>query len=59
MNFAQWIKFEAERIARMGLATPKEHRADYIVVQIEAALSKAFSHGKDGLSENDIPRANK
>jgi hypothetical protein len=57
MKFAEWINFEAERIARMGSLTPEEHRTDYMIVQIQAALKKAFAHGKDGLTENDEPRA--
>jgi hypothetical protein len=57
MKFAEWINFEAERIVRMGSLTPEEHRTDYMIVQIQAALKKAFAHGKDGLTENDEPRA--
>ena len=41
----------------MGLRLPEEHRADYIKVQIQAALKKAFGHGRDGLIEADEPRA--
>jgi hypothetical protein len=51
MNFADWIDFEAARIVRMGLLTPEEHRADYMKVQIQTALKKAFAHGRDGLAE--------
>ena len=57
MNFSEWIKFEAERIVSMGLPLPEEHRADYMRIQIEAALRKAFAHGRDGLAESDPPRA--
>jgi hypothetical protein len=57
MNFADWIDFEAARIVRMGLLTPEEHRADYMKVQIQTALKKAFAHGRDGLAEIDEPRA--
>jgi hypothetical protein len=57
MDFSDWIKFEAERIIRMGSLTSEEHRADYMRVQIEAALRKAFAHGRDGLTETDPPRA--
>ncbi len=57
MKFAEWIDFEAERIVRMGSLTPEEHRTDYMIVQIQAALKKAFAHGKDGLTEEDEPRA--
>ena len=57
MNFAEWVDFEAERIAHMGSLTPEEHRTDYMAAQIQAALKKAFAHGKDGLTEDDEPRA--
>jgi hypothetical protein len=54
VNFSEWIDFEAERIVRMGLLTPEEHRPDYMMVQIRSALKKAYAHGKDGLSERDL-----
>jgi hypothetical protein len=28
MDFSEWINFEAGRIVSMGLAAPKEHRAE-------------------------------
>jgi hypothetical protein len=57
MDFSEGIEFEAARIVSMGLATREEHRADYMRVQIEAALRTAFAHGKDRLTEIDPPRA--
>jgi hypothetical protein len=57
MSFAQWITFEAERIVRMGLLAPQEHQADYMRIQIQIALRKALAHGRDGLSDDDPPRA--
>ena len=57
MTFADWIDFEAARIVSMGQRLSEEHRADYIKVQIQAALKKAFGHGRDGLTETDEPRA--
>jgi hypothetical protein len=56
MNFSEWIRFEAGRIVSMGLRLPEEHKADYMRVQIEGALRKAFAHGRDGLTETDPPR---
>jgi hypothetical protein len=56
MNFKEWIAYEAARIVHMGSITREEHRNDYMKVQIEAALRKAFAHGSDGLSETDEPR---
>ena len=57
MNFAEWIDFEADRIVRVGSSVPEEHRADYMVIQIQGALKKAYHHGRDGLTEYDAPRA--
>lgn len=57
LTFSEWISFEAERIVRMGLAAPVEHRADYMRVQIEAALRKASDHFRDGLTDEDPPRS--
>ena len=56
MNFAEWINFEAERIVRLGLLAPEEHRADYMIVQIQAALKRAYARGMDRLTEADAPR---
>lgn len=44
-------------ISRQGLRFSEEDRADYIKVQIQGALKKAFGHGRDGLTETDEPRA--
>jgi hypothetical protein len=57
VTFAEWIEFEAERIIHMGALVPEDHRADYMLVQIQGALKKAYAHGRDGLTERDPPRA--
>ena len=57
MNFSEWIEFEARRIVSRGLPLPEEQRSDYIRIQIQGALWKAFHHGHDGLTETDPPRA--
>lgn len=57
MDFSEWINFEAGRIVSFVLAAPEENRAGYMRIQIEAALRKAFAHGRDGLTETDPPRA--
>ena len=57
MTFAEWIDFEAERIVHMGSIVPAENREGYMRVQIQAALKKAYAHGRDGLREDDPPRA--
>ena len=56
MTFAEWIEFEADRIATMARGVAEQHRADYIKVQVIAALKKAYAHGKDGLSAEAEPR---
>lgn len=58
MKFSEWMSYEAERIYKLGMKLPDEHREDYIKVQIIAALNKAFAHGRDGLSVLEEPRAN-
>jgi hypothetical protein len=57
MKFAEWIDFAAERIVGVGSLTPEENRTDYMIVQIQGALKKAFAHGKDGLTDDHEPRA--
>jgi len=57
LTFAEWIPFEADRIVGLGLMAPEEHRADWMRLQIEAALKKAGAHFRDGLTDNDPPRA--
>jgi hypothetical protein len=56
MTFAEWINFEAERIVHMGALVAEENQAGYMVVQIQAALKKAYARGRDGLTELDPPR---
>jgi len=50
MTFVEWIDLEAKRIVRMGALVEEEHRADYVLVQIQGALKKAYAHGRDGLA---------
>jgi len=57
LTFAQWLSFEANRIVEVGLLAPEDFRADYMRVQIEAALRKAAAHYRDGLGPEDPPRA--
>ena len=52
-TYAEWIKHTVDKIVKMGLAAPQEHRADYLRVQIESALRKSFRRGQSGRSEND------
>ncbi len=56
MTFTEWINIEADRIVSMGLRVSPEHQADFMRVQIVAALHKALAHGRDGLLDNDPPR---
>jgi len=57
LTFAEWIPFEAERIVGLGLMAAAEHRAEWMRLQIEAALKKAAAHSRDGLTDADPPRA--
>jgi hypothetical protein len=51
------IDFEAKRIISTGLRVLPEHQADYMRVQIVAAIHKAPAHGRGGSSDADPPRA--
>jgi hypothetical protein len=53
LTFADWVTFEADRIVGLGFRAPPEHRADYVRVQIQAALGRAVAHGRAGLSDDD------
>jgi hypothetical protein len=53
LTFAEWVLFEADRIISLGFRAPPEHRADYMRVQIQAALGIAVEHGRAGLSDDD------
>ncbi len=54
LTFAEWIDFEANNIVYKVLRAPKEHRADYMYIQIQAALLKAKKLGRQGLGDDEL-----
>jgi hypothetical protein len=52
-TYAEWVKHTVDKIVSLGLAAPEEHRADYLRVQIEAAIRKSLRHGRSGRSDDD------
>jgi hypothetical protein len=54
LTFAEWTAFDAQRIVEMGmsLANPEEARG-YMILNIQAAIRKAYRHGKKGLGEDE------
>ena len=55
-DFAEWRKFAAKHIVdSSALVVPEEARPSYIRVQIEAALGRAYAHGRNALTESDPP----
>ena len=52
-TFSEWLAETVNKIVALGLSAPEEDRADYLRVQIEAAIRQAFRHGQSGRSEND------
>jgi hypothetical protein len=52
-TYREWRKHTVEKIVTLGLSAPEEHRADYLRVQIEAAINQSLRHGRSGRSDDD------
>ncbi|HKD23562.1 MAG TPA: hypothetical protein VKB71_16210 [Rhizomicrobium sp.] len=52
-TYSEWLENTVEKIVRMGLSAPEEHRADYLRVQIRDALLHSLEHGRSGRSNDD------
>jgi hypothetical protein len=52
-TFAEWAEHTTNKIVTLGLSRPEEHRADYIAVQVRAAIMKALRHGRSGRTDDD------
>ncbi len=50
----EWLKHTVDKIVVMGLNVPEEHRADYLRVQIDAAIRQSLKHGRSGRSDGDL-----
>lgn len=52
-TYVEWEENTIEKIVTNGLSAPEEHRADYLRVQIRAAVRQALRHGQSGRSETE------
>lgn len=52
-TFSEWVDETVRKVVVLGLAAPEEHRADYLSVQIRAAILQALRHGRSGRSDDD------
>jgi hypothetical protein len=52
-TYAQWVRNTVNKIATLGAAAPEKDREDYLRVQVEAAIRKAFRNGQAGVSDDD------
>jgi hypothetical protein len=52
-TYTEWVHRTVEKIVSLGLHLPPEHRADYLRVQIEAAIRQSLRHGRSGRSDDD------
>jgi hypothetical protein len=52
-TYQQWEDATVEKIATLGAAAPEEHRADYLRVQVRAAIRQALRHGRSGLTDDE------
>lgn len=52
-TYEQWEDATVEKIATLGAAVAEEHRADYLRVQVRAAIRQALRHGRSGLTDNE------
>nr|WP_294811225.1 hypothetical protein [uncultured Sphingomonas sp.] len=52
-TYAEWEENTVDKIVTKGLSAPEEHRADYLRVQIKAAVRQALRHGQSGRSESE------
>ncbi|MCX5512897.1 hypothetical protein C3941_02590 [Kaistia algarum] len=52
-TFSEWAQHTVDKITAVGLAASEEDRADYMRVQIMAAIMQALRHGRSGLMDDD------
>jgi len=52
-TFSQWADATIEKIVRVAETAPREHRADWLEVQIRAAIMHALRHGRSGRADDD------
>jgi len=52
-TFNEWTRHTVEKIVTLGLAASEDDKADYLRVQIKAAIQQALRHGRSGLGDDD------
>jgi len=52
-TYSQWLNETVNKIAVLGSSAPEEDRADYLRVQVKAAIQQALRHGRSGQSDDD------
>jgi hypothetical protein len=52
-TYVEWLEHTIDKIVKLGLSAPEEHRADYLRVQIRSALLQSLRHGRSGRSDDD------
>jgi hypothetical protein len=53
-TFAQWLEMRADRLVRLGLSAPEEHREDYMKVQARSLARDAVNFARSGLGDDDL-----
>ena len=52
-TYLQWEDATVEKVAALGAATPEQHRADYLRVQVRSAIRQALRHGRSGRGDDE------
>jgi hypothetical protein len=57
ISFAEWRKRRVDRFVELALATPEEHREEYMRVQANSLVRDALRFSRAGLRDDDpMPR---
>jgi hypothetical protein len=53
LTFREWCAHRVKRFVELSLATPDEHRADYMQVQAKSLVDDALHFSRSGLQDDD------
>jgi hypothetical protein len=53
LTFAEWRRHRVERFVQLALATPEEHRADYMRVQAKSLVDDSLKFSRAGLQDDE------
>jgi hypothetical protein len=45
-TYSEWLKATVDKIVKVGLSAPDEHREGWFRVQIEPAVRQSLRHGR-------------